>query len=140
MNDFDPNTKPDIFARSFTTALNIAVVIGLVVMLASHCVGATTNSSIIYTLPGVVTYTNLVQSSCTNIPYDHIVDDMAERRVLLTNVVNRLVKEGYVCEIIGHRWTLGCGNPNCVVSHTIILRHCSICAKTEEEKRMWIGY
>ncbi len=52
----------------------------------------------------------------------------------LTNTVQRLVKEGHVCAVIGHRWQDGCGVLGCLVLHSNNQRHCVICGKTQGQK------
>jgi hypothetical protein len=56
----------------------------------------------------------------------------------LTNTVNRLVKEGKVCQVIGHKWERGCGMGGCLVLHAHEARHCLVCKKTEtQEPAVW---
>lgn len=51
-----------------------------------------------------------------------------------TNMILRLVREGVVCAVIGHRWESGCGKPGCLVLHIGNVRHCVICGKVEVQE------
>jgi hypothetical protein len=88
--------------------------------------------------------TNMINWNMTNMMYwsaaTNIFEDQIEYMVkqgTFTNFVERIIKEGHVCNIIGHNWASGCGVPGCLVFHTGQLRHCLICGKVETAETVW---
>ena len=70
--------------------------------------------------------------SVTNVLVDPITE-MIEAGTL-TNMVRRLVEEGHVCSVIGHKWEDGCGKPGCITIHNYPIRHCVVCGATQTQK------
>ncbi len=54
--------------------------------------------------------------------------------VIDDDTIRRLVSNGEVCRVIGHKWESVCSvGPGCLVIHTGPIRHCVICGKEERQ-------
>lgn len=62
-------------------------------------------------------------TNCFTDPYETLTNSPS----VLTSTVQRLVKEGLICRVIGHRWKDGCGKLGCLVLHPWPMRHCVVC-------------
>lgn len=82
-------------------------------------------------------YWDMTNILCTVTNYcPDTIEYMVERGTF-TNFVERLAREGHVCNVIGHKWESRCSNTKCKVSHAVQMRHCLICEKHETPEVVW---
>lgn len=63
---------------------------------------------------------------------------MLKRDGKLSEHIKKLIKDGEVCEVLGHKWEYGCSKgPGCLVYHSEQIRHCSLCLKEERQISVW---
>jgi len=63
---------------------------------------------------------------------------MLKRDGKLSEHIKKLIKDGEVCEVLGHKWEYGCSKgPGCLVYHSEQIRHCSLCLKEERQSVIW---
>ena len=121
--------------KRLTTILMVLAVVSaaeaqvtMQVDISKICPGVT--NFVLYSPAG---YTNGLSSDWRHVSTNHMdsVEHMIENGTL-TNVVTRLVEEGHVCAVIGHKWGWGPtllydpdGGPT---------RHCLVCGKEESRE------
>jgi hypothetical protein len=69
-----------------------------------------------------------------------VVDDIAymASKGTLTNTIERLVREGQVCAVIGHRWEYaGAASEWGLQCRTTARRHCVVCGKEQQNAGEW---
>jgi hypothetical protein len=64
---------------------------------------------------------------------DNTIKDI-RREGSMPDLVEKLVKAGDVCEVIGHKWEDGCGMEGCFNFHTVPERYCVICGKIQTKE------
>jgi hypothetical protein len=72
-------------------------------------------------------------SSRSVLSVDGVVKQIREQGDM-TNLVKKLAASGDVCSVIGHKWQYGCGEPGCLVSHTVPTRYCLVCGKIQTQE------
>lgn len=82
-------------------------------------------------------YIVMTNSSAWEDDSEYIIK-MLKRNGKLSDHIQKLIKSGEVCQVIGHKWEYGCSmGAGCLVFHSEQLRHCSLCLKEERQVSVW---
>jgi len=108
-------------------------------MISNSMIQGLTNSSQLwceyYLLPIQPTpMTNGIRWECDS---EYIIKKL-KREGKLSEHIQKLIKSGEVCQVIGHKWEYGCSmGAGCLVFHSEQMRHCSLCLKEERQVSVW---